>query len=451
VVETQTSAEAVAGIEGAYQVRSGIYLIGSLERGGTVYSQQVRAHNLAWALWSQHKAGLRRVSRVAVIGGGIAGLTITACVLSLFDQSVSVCLFEQLSDLCPLQQGSDARWLHPRIYEWPAEGSKAPGASLPVLNWSEGRASDVCRTIIRQFGEYCSVFAKSPERLTAYLALQHFQIDSEKNSIQWVANRATRSGEFFHLGPPEGGTAEFDTIILAVGFGLETRTPKYPTDSYWRNEQLGQPTLDGSQRRYLISGFGDGALIDLCRLTIERFRQDTLLYELFDPKLDHTERRMLEEREKHGADANSFQLLKSIEDELLASATRKLRDRIRKDTRVVLHLRGKNNDIKSFSQIFGPRSSFFNRMMTFMLFRCGAFGIDFSDLATTINRHHIPHNNVVCRYGANTMDHLSELFIEPEQITTRLSEIKDRQEQLPQELWPPGTFPHLTITAWSDR
>jgi hypothetical protein len=69
----------------------------------------------------------------------------------------------------------------------------------------------------------------------------------------------------------------------------ETTLPGYRMESYWRNEQLGQPPLDGAQRRYLISG--DGALVDLCRLTIERFRQDTIVYELFGNDLEEVESR----------------------------------------------------------------------------------------------------------------------------------------------------------------
>jgi hypothetical protein len=133
--------------EATYRVAAGLYLLGSLERGLTVYKQQLRAHNLVWALWELHRVGKRPVGSVAIVGGGIAGLTAAACVLARFEAAITLTLFEQLWDLCPLQQGADARWLHPRIYGWPEYGSRAPGASLPVLNRSEGRASDVARTI----------------------------------------------------------------------------------------------------------------------------------------------------------------------------------------------------------------------------------------------------------------------------------------------------------------
>ena len=87
----------------------------------------------------------------------------------------------------------------------------------------------------------------------------------------------------------KGTIKKFDTIILAVGFGLEIQHPKFPLNSYWRNEIYGQPILDGTQQPYVVSGFGDGALVDLFRLTIERFRQDTVLSEAFPNKLEELE------------------------------------------------------------------------------------------------------------------------------------------------------------------
>ena len=62
-------------VEAAFRVLPGLYLIGSLERGVTIYSQQVRAHNLAWALWDNQNKGRRKLGKVAIVGGGITGLT----------------------------------------------------------------------------------------------------------------------------------------------------------------------------------------------------------------------------------------------------------------------------------------------------------------------------------------------------------------------------------------
>lgn len=429
-------------VEASFRVRRGLYVIGSLEQGVTIYNQQVRAHNLAWALWELHRGGKRDLGKVAVVGGGIAGLTMTACLLGLLENEkrVSITLFEQSWDLCPFQQGADVRWVHPHIYNWPRPGSRAPSASLPVLNWTEGRASDVARMVLSEFGKFHSEFTHRTGFMSVYLGLRHFQIDEKKGEISWIAHGTAPSDEFFHLAKPEGTVSKFDTIILATGFGTETRLPEYPIESYWRNEQLSQPPLDGAQRRYLISGYGDGALVDLCRLTIERFRQDTIVYELFKDDLERVEayfHRKLNDRPNQ----DIFKLLQTSENKILHDAKSRLHDRIRKDTKVTLHLRGRENKATTFSYIFGPHSSFLHRVITFLLYRCGAFALDFGELNRAVKRHQVETKFVLCRYGANTIEHLSNLFVSPKSMARRFEEMKENQSQVPERLWLPGTFP----------
>lgn len=443
-LSSQDVHERAKAVEATFRVQPGLYLLGSLERGVTVYSQQLRAHNLVWALWELHRRKETNINRIAIVGGGIAGLTAAACFLSLFNKNVSVTVFEQLWDLCPLQQGADNRWLHPRIYEWPANGSRAPGASLPVLNWSEGRASDVARTIISEFRRFCDAFAQPEERFSLLLGLRHFRINATKSEIEWVANRAKRSGAFFHIGDAEGKSAVFDTILLAAGFGLETLSLDYPTESYWRNEQVGQPVLDGGRQNFIVSGFGDGALVDLCRLTIERYRQDTILYELFPHDLEKVEERLAERWRDRGAGSNAFEFFSDVEEDILGLAKKELSERIRKDTRVALHISGKNSHVKTFSYIFGPYSSFLNRMMLFLLYRCGALSISLTDLETAVRRHGTPRANVLCRYGADSLTHIRAMFADVHSIEERLVSLKECQEQKPQRIWEPGTFPHYS-------
>jgi hypothetical protein len=433
-----------AEVEATFRVLPNLYLVGSLERGVTIYKQQVRAHNLAWALWERERKGERTVRNVAVVGGGIAGLTLAACLLSLFEGKTRVTLFEQSWDLCPFQQGADVRWVHPRIYEWPAEGSRAPSASLPVLDWSEGRASDVARTILREFGAFANAFGNPEQALTVCLALRNFEIDARALVISWVGHRALHRGEFVRVEKPEGGASKFDTIVVAAGFGAETIVSGTGTQSYWRNEQLSQPALDHARGRYLISGFGDGALVDLCRLTIERFRQDTILYEIFGADLARTEALLADELARFGVDNNLLDLFLRIEESLLSDAKDRLASRIRKDTQVILHLRGRRSQVKDLRYIFDRYSSFQHRLITYMLYRCGAFALDFSEMADAIRRHRIDPAHVLCRYGADTMAHLGNLFTDRTQVEPRFAEMKEVQLQATRRLWTPGTFRHYS-------
>ena len=53
------------------RLQDGVYVLGSSERRVTIYAQQVRALNLAWAL--NELSLLNRGTRIAVVGAGAGG------------------------------------------------------------------------------------------------------------------------------------------------------------------------------------------------------------------------------------------------------------------------------------------------------------------------------------------------------------------------------------------
>ena len=73
--------------------------------------------------------------KLAIVGAGFTGLTLAAALLRK-RTALEITIFEERDTLLPLQQGSDSRWLHPQIYEWPDEGSgydfTAHGAGQPM-------------------------------------------------------------------------------------------------------------------------------------------------------------------------------------------------------------------------------------------------------------------------------------------------------------------------------
>lgn len=99
-----------------------IFVIGLRDVGVTIFNQQLRALNLVWAL---DRAGrLRDPMRIAVVGGGIAGLTAAMALRKIFSLATdpsrwAITIFEERSVLCPLQRGCATRWVHPHIYDWP--------------------------------------------------------------------------------------------------------------------------------------------------------------------------------------------------------------------------------------------------------------------------------------------------------------------------------------------
>jgi NADH dehydrogenase FAD-containing subunit len=109
-----------------------VYFLGCFESRVTVYAQQVRALNLAAALVSEGK--IRPKGKIAVIGGGAAGMTAAAALVSLCPDLQKVMVFEKKPDLLHMQLLCHDRYLHPHVYDWPRTGSQEPRAGLPILD-----------------------------------------------------------------------------------------------------------------------------------------------------------------------------------------------------------------------------------------------------------------------------------------------------------------------------
>jgi hypothetical protein len=62
-----------------------------------------------------------------------------------------------------------------------------------------------------------------------------------------------------------------------------------------------------------------------------------------------------------------------------------------------------------------------------------------------VSQHGAPSTNVLCRYGADPLGHLREMFDDVASIDKRLANMKKYQEQRPYQFWEPGTFPHYSM------
>lgn len=403
---------------------STVYMVGTFDKGITVLSQQIRALNLAWALVEAGEVALAAPEghvagavdptrkRIAIVGAGFAGLTVAAGLLKK-RVNADIYVFERRDTVMPLQHGSDSRWLHPHIYDWPSRGSEAYSAALPVLNWTASRASDVVVQVLSGWRDVAGIDQVPPEdttsdppRLRLFCNTRHLLIRSNTDAatlqVEWIGEERDRAEPALPAGgqpSPSGESATFDLVVLAVGFGLETDSHTY----YWRNETLAQPQLGQARSTYVVSGSGDGAMIDLFRLRISHFRQDRILAELFSGRDDLLER-LRTVKKTNDSNGTSFEDFGAIwEDPGLAESAEevqeRLRARLRQDTDVLLRVRN-----PSFANLFvDKRVSFQNRLLAYLLYRCGAFtpvtadGVE--DFARLAREHGVPHERVIIRHG----------------------------------------------------
>ncbi|MBX9721350.1 MAG: NAD(P)-binding protein [Candidatus Obscuribacterales bacterium] len=241
-----------------------------------IHAQQRRAFNLVWAL-SQTKDVLNK--DIAVIGAGIGGLT---AALGLAAVGANVTVFERTGQAAHIQRGNLVRYVHPNISTWPDTGAGYPLTHLPFMNWRADLAGNVSDSLTRQWDAGYSVFKSK-------IRSEHGQVKfgGEVTAIQPVSR-----GLKWEVTDTVFGATDFDFVVLAVGYGLE-KTHIVATCSYWRNDDLAQPVLGSRvKKKFVISGAGDGALIEVLRLKLKNFQHKQFFERImFAPWLIHAEER----------------------------------------------------------------------------------------------------------------------------------------------------------------
>lgn len=314
---------------------SGVYLLGSFARHVTIYSQQIRAVNMVDALCRTGQLGAG--TRVIVVGGGVAGLTAGAASLV---RGAKVTVIEQGSGLCPIQSEAGEQYLHPHIYDWPLVEPNNGEADLPVLAWKAGEA----KAVFEGFRQNWEALAS---RLKADWVVGHpvKDIQSDGGLHRIIPEATLRSGEKV---PPA------DIVILAVGFGRERSRGDYQT--YWQSAPI--DSEQQTRLKWLVSGFGDGALTDLMRLCVHHFRHSAFV-ESFAGDRD------LAEQLRNFLAAPSGTVEKTFNQNLYPLVQGRLSMELRTDTEVVLN--APDDYLES------SRSSILNRFIVFHLTKLGAF------------------------------------------------------------------------------
>lgn len=321
------------------QAHPNLFLLGCFARHVTFYSQQIRAYNLVDALCNTGR--LTSGDAIAVVGAGLAGLSTTAAALA---RGLKVHLFERNNSpgtdigKMPLQVDTQKRWIDPFIYDWPftphrgaTQDSDKIFAAVPYLDWHADTADNVRAQIIEGFNRIVNANAS---RFSAYhqdVTEADFDL-TDRHCIKVAVRRnATK--------------AVVRCAVLAIGFGVETE----PSWRYWTDDGLSSDEANG--KRYLISGYGDGALTDAMRLTIANFKHRDVIaaFQAQKPELAN----LIDKISAAGADDSMSFVAAAME---LAQRAPLLEDRLpRRNTDVLL--------TGSPNRVFNGSSSILNRLI----------------------------------------------------------------------------------------
>jgi hypothetical protein len=229
-------------------------------------SQQQRAFNLVWALRQKDIIGSGK--RVAVVGGGLAGITAAA---GLIAQRCSVHLYETQNRVLGLQKLSGHRYVHPTINFWPEVVEEtpfgpilSPTTQFPFFDWyadTGSRIMDVLRQEWRRF----------------------FKPRLANHSLNTTVQKLEVAGDsiLIHAKSRAGGESvsdPFDAVILAMGFGPEITVSGIASTGYWDLDEWAD--AEGEGQTPLVTGIGDGGIIDALRAVHTQFEAGRLCEEV---------------------------------------------------------------------------------------------------------------------------------------------------------------------------
>lgn len=199
-------------------------------------------------------ADIVRSKTIAIIGGGIGGLT---CFFALHAEGFdNVHLFEMDKHLLGVQKDCAHRHGHPSAIDWPKRPINAT-TNLPLLNWGAGTADGVV-----------SQMASDP--------FENRFLERKKDFIHrgcWVKRMILSGGTWQLEVDPPNRVQDFapEILVNAQGFGVDKNIEFSSTDSYWWEDNLANALRERNRfnnQKFVVLGRGDGALIDFARASI---------------------------------------------------------------------------------------------------------------------------------------------------------------------------------------
>ena len=313
---------------------SRLYVLGALDDRLTLRSQQVRALNLAYALREKYPPTMS----VAIIGAGIGGVTLAS---GLALGGFGITIFERSTKSLQLYADASHRWLHPRAFDWPQPESLSEDARLPLYNWLAGDAAIVTKRWRNEWDEVRRYFEST---LAFVPRAKDIGIAQPSDNLEISWNEPTNPGR----------SASFDVVVLCVGYGTDQPSGEFAqvNHSYWDPDVLDRE-MDGTEvREVLISGTGDGGLLDLFRARLRDFSPARYLAEVIGPNITAP---VTDELLKIALSASPDEDVARLEGLKVDSIVAALRERLRDDTSAILNGRSLS--------MFSSNASVLNRFM----------------------------------------------------------------------------------------
>ena len=343
-----------------------LFVIGAYDSRITFYSQQVRALELVYALHEQGR--LAPNMRCAVVGGGAAGVT-AAAALALISE-VEVTLYEVGNEILPLQQASARRHLDPHIYDWPAVNTSDPVAGLPLLDWMSGPARDVRRDVKLEFDSLAAIVGAQLQIKARHKVTR---VEPADRALQLTFEHDPVDGDALNANCRAESNDTFNLVLLAFGFGLEppVTTAGVAMPSYWSDAGVPGPEFSGRQRpRFIVSGNGDGALIDLVAAASANFDHDGMISEIVHQAgIDRTfvELQTIDSEAQNAARVgNGYDFLAAYDGRVMPALKplgllARVRQRLRPGVHIVLQTRS--------PEVFAIETATLNRLAAYLVIR----------------------------------------------------------------------------------
>lgn len=218
--------------------------------------QQNRALNVVAALSTLGR--LKDDTRIAVVGAGLAGITAKLALHGLgFAQAE---LIEMENAAIKTQFGARHRPIHPCYNTWPIGEHFGPTTRLPFLNWFAGNAQDVAAVLRDEWKAKLTPRLNSIEYQVRLRGMRKPQPTGRGKEVTLRLQERSAGGQWRNITP-----RAYDLVILATGFGQERDLSRSTSKSYWLADTI--DALREDEEAVIVSGIGDGGLMDFVRLS----------------------------------------------------------------------------------------------------------------------------------------------------------------------------------------